>query len=151
MPSCINCGALLPSNRCARLHARICKCKAKKLKTIKLIVEKETSFYKLTKNKHKNGQKYNLLELKSSSLRITRYRAKKSHTVSKAFIKFRKKLIQVLVHVNPQDDSLIIVPDELINDFSFELLFRLPRHCKTLASQKRLKKNDFAVRCVKRE
>ena len=151
MPTCVNCGTSLTSIYLAMQHARICKCKAKKLKTIKLIVEKETSFYKLTKNKHKNGQKYNLLELKSSSLRITRYRAKKSHTVSKAFIKFRKKLIQVLVHVNTQDDSLIIIPDELINDFSFELLFRLPRHCKTLALQKKLKKNDFAVRCYKRE
>ena len=151
MPRCIQCSTKLSNEKDALLHTRLCKKKTKFKQKINrnFVINTQTDYYKITNRLFNRGRKRNFLILNFEKVRITRFQPSPQHDMTPAYImvgpSHNSTAIRVLVHVM-ENGILIVQPDELVNKFQFEQIFRLPFNCKKKFKDKRYNKKDFAIK-----
>lgn len=151
MPRCTQCSTTISSREEARLHTRLCKKKSKFKQKINknFAIDTETNYYKIYSHTMQRGRKRNFLVLNFNNVRIRRFQPSAQHEMTPAYIKVgpqtNAKAVRVLVHIM-NDGELIVQPDELINTFQFEQIFRLPYNCKKKFKEKRYNKKDYAIK-----
>lgn len=123
-------------------HSRLCKPTTTLVQKVGHIeINKETRCYKVEHAIRKNRKtKLNYLTLKKGAL-VKRFVPQRKHVMTPAFLNVGKKEVRVLVHVL-NDKDIVVQPDEMINYFQFESLFRLPMRSKS----RKIKKHKFAIR-----
>ena len=125
-----------------RSHSRLCKPQTALVQKVgKMAINKETKSYKVENVKKKNRKtKRNYLTLKKGAL-VKRFVPQRKHVMTPALLCVGKKEVRVLVHLL-NDKDIVVQPDEIINYFQFESLFRLPMR----SYAKKIKKHKFAIR-----